>query len=99
MLAPPGRLSNAMMPSCFDPGAAFCDGFPAGFAFEAFLAALTSGRPRTFFAGFDWAAAIFTEERLLGVGAFLDDSGSGQAVTLRPTFRAFEEGATAPSSG
>lgn len=98
MLAPSGRRSNAIMPSCLDPGAALRDGFPTGFAFEPFLAALTLGRLRTLFAGFDWAAAAFTEAGVSGVGAFFEVSGAERAVTLRPTFRPFEEGATAPSS-
>jgi hypothetical protein len=93
MLAPSGRLSNAITLSCLDPGVALRDGFATGFAFEAFLAALSLDRPRTFFSGFDWAAAIFTERGVSRVGGFFDVSGAPRALTIR----GFEEGARAPS--
>ncbi len=93
MLAPPGRRSSAITLSCLDPAVALRGGLLPDFAFEAFLAARTLDQPRTFFAGFDWAArAIFTEG-LFRVGPFFDCSGVRAATALRPAFPIFEEGA------
>jgi hypothetical protein len=75
------------------------EAFPSDFAFEVFFAAFPLVRPRTFFAGFDWAAgAILTGEGLLVGGLVFDFPGLGIATGFGLILSCFEEDGAAWSS-